>query len=114
MGEWFPGLAASEVLHMGYNSLQLTGLILLLPGFKGRARRWWTLALVFQSWHFLEHVLLQVQFLTGYYLFNDVKQTSLLEVFLPAARVALHLQPARLYPNRRRQFALLLDPLDKP
>ncbi len=88
LGEWLPGLAASEVLHMGYNSLQLTGLILLFPGFKGRARTWWTVALVFQSWHFLEHVLLQVQFLTGYYLFNALKQTSLLEIFFP--RLQLH------------------------
>jgi len=89
LGLWLPGLARSEVLHMVYNSLQLTGLIVLLLGFKGRARRWWLLALVLQSWPFLEHVVLQVQFLTGHYLFDATTQQSLLEFFFP--RVELHL-----------------------
>ena len=90
LGLWFPGLATSEVLHTAYNSAQLTGLILLAPGFRGTgwARRFWTIAIVAQSWHFLEHVLLQVQYLTGYYLFEMVRQTSLLELFFP--RVELH------------------------
>lgn len=89
LGLWLPGLARSEVLHMGYNSLQLTGLILLLPGFRGRARAWWLLALAAQSWHFLEHVLLQIQYLSGNYLFGADAQRSLLEFFFP--RIELHL-----------------------
>jgi hypothetical protein len=90
LGQWLPGLATNEVLHMSYNSLQLTGLILLWPGFRhsGRAKIWWQIAIVAQIWHFLEHVLLQVQYLTGYYLFESVRQTSLLELFFP--RVELH------------------------
>ena len=88
LGEWFPGLASSEWLHTGYNSLQLTGLILLLPGFRGRARFWWATALAFQSWHFLEHTLLQAQYLTGTYLFGATVQTSVLESLFP--RLELH------------------------
>ena len=90
LGLWFPGLAASEVLHMAYNSLQLTGLILLWYGFRNykNAAKWWNVALIAQSWHFLEHTILQVQYLTGYYLFGASRQTSLLEFFFP--RIELH------------------------
>lgn len=90
LGFYLPNLAESEVLHSAYNSFQLTGLILLVFGFKRRtiARRWWLTALVFQSWHWLEHALLQVQFLTGVYLFNAIKQRSVLEFFFP--RIELH------------------------
>lgn len=90
LGFYFPGLAATEVLHTAYNSLQLTGLILLAYGFKGKgaARTWWLIALIMQTWHWLEHVFLQVQYLTGWYLFNAVKQRSLLELFFP--RLELH------------------------
>lgn len=89
LGAWFPGLASTELLHTAYNSLQLTGLILLWPGFRGRARRWWTLALVFQGWHFAEHALLQAQYVTGRFLFGAPMQTSLLETLIP--RMELHL-----------------------
>ena len=90
LGLWFSGLAASEVLHSAYNSFQLTGLILLLPGFrnKGHARLWWTVALAAQSWHWLEHAFLQVQYLTGHYFYGALKQISVLERFVP--RVELH------------------------
>ena len=92
LGFYYPKLAQNEVLHIAYNSAQLTGLILLFPGFqrssKG-ARRWWNVALVAQSWHFFEHVLLQVQYITGNYLFGASRQTSLLELFFP--RIQLHL-----------------------
>ena len=59
LGLWFPALAASEVLHMVYNSLQLTGLILLWYGFRKFkwASRWWNIALIAQSWHWFEHFL---------------------------------------------------------
>lgn len=90
LGLWFPALAASEVLHMVYNSLQLTGLILLCYGFRKYkwALNWWKIALVAQSWHWFEHLLLQIQYFTGNYLFNASHQTSLLEMFFP--RVGLH------------------------
>ena len=38
LGLWFPGLAASEYLHSGWNTLQLTGLILLWPLFRQRGK----------------------------------------------------------------------------
>jgi len=92
LGLYYPKLAQNEVLHIAYNSAQLTGLILLFPGFQqssNAARRWWNIALVAQSWHFFEHVLLQVQYISGIYLFGASRQTSLLEFFFP--RVQLHL-----------------------
>ncbi len=64
------------------------GLLLLRPGFQGQSRKWWTGALVAQSWHFFEHFLLQVQWLTGIYLFGASKQISILQLWIP--RVELH------------------------
>ena len=92
LGLYYPKLAQNEVLHIAYNSAQLTGLILLWAGFQRSskaARCWWNVALVAQSWHFFEHVLLQVQYITGNFLFDASRQTSLLELFFP--RVELHL-----------------------
>ena len=90
LGVYFPQLAQNEVLHIGYNSLQLTGLLLLLPAFiriGGKAKLWWRIAIIAQSWHFFEHVLLQVQFLTGQYLFGATHQTSLFEFVFPRAEL---------------------------
>ncbi len=67
----------------------LVGLILLRPGFTGRAKGWWTAALVIQVWHHLEHLLLLVQALTGSYLLGRAVPTSVLQLFAP--RVELHL-----------------------
>lgn len=90
LGEAFPALVANEALHTVYNSLQLTGLILLIPGFRRyrAARRVWTVALIAQSWHWLEHAFLQVQYLTGHYFYGAIKQMSVLERYFP--RVELH------------------------
>lgn len=88
LGLWFPQLASSEVLHFVYNLGLLLGLACLRSGFHGRARTWWTAALVIQGWHFFEHLLLQLQWLTGFYLFGAHQQTSLLQLWVP--RVELH------------------------
>lgn len=90
LGEAFPGLLTNELLHTAYNSLQLAGLILLLPGFRRhrRARTFWVAAIVVQSWHWLEHAFLQVQYATGYYFFGALKQMSVLERLFP--RLELH------------------------
>jgi hypothetical protein len=90
LGKFWPSLVMSEVLHTVWNSLQLTGLILLLPGFGGAraARTAWLVAIVLQSWHWFEHAAIQVQYVTGYYLYGAVKQMSILERFLP--RIELH------------------------
>ena len=88
LGLWFPLLASSEVLHFVYNLSLLLGLLCLRPGFHGRARAWWTATLAIQGWHFFEHLLLQVQWLTGFYLFGAQQQTSILQLWIP--RVELH------------------------
>ena len=46
LGQWFPWLIHSEVMHYGYALIMLIGLWLFLPGFVGRARQWWP----FQRW----------------------------------------------------------------
>ena len=88
LGLWFPALASSEILHFTYNLFLLGGLWLLRPAFRGRGRLFWTVALLLQGWHFLEHLLLQLQWLSGYYLFGASVQTSILQLWLP--RVELH------------------------
>src|SRR5262245_24464554 len=65
LGQWFPWLVTSEWLHYWYAVFMLVGLFLLRPGFVGRARVWWTVALVIQFWHHIEHLLLLIQAQTG-------------------------------------------------
>jgi hypothetical protein len=68
----------------------LVGLWLLRPGFVGVAdRRWWTIALVIQFWHHIEHLLLITQAATGHNFFGRPVPTSILQLWLP--RVELHL-----------------------
>jgi hypothetical protein len=90
LGLAFPGIAMAEVLHTTWNSLQLTGLILLLPGFAvaRRARGWWLAALALQTWHWFEHAVIQLQYITGIYLYGAMKQMSILERLAP--RIELH------------------------
>lgn len=88
LGLWFPWLSSSEVLHFTYNLLLWGGILFLQPGFQGAARRWWNVALLAQSWHFFEHILLQAQWLTGFYLFGAAKQTGIGELWFP--RPELH------------------------
>lgn len=88
LGLWFPWLAQSEVLHFAYNFSLFAGLLLLRPGFHGRARTWWTVACLIQGWHFFEHLLLQAQWLSGIYLFGASQQTGILQLWIP--RVELH------------------------
>lgn len=89
LGEPFPWLIKSEWLHYGYALIMLVGLILLRPGFTGRARTWWTISLGIQVWHHLEHLLLLVQAITHSYLAGRAVPTSVLQLFFP--RVELHL-----------------------
>jgi hypothetical protein len=88
LGLWAPQLAMSELLHFGYNSFQLVGLLALLGGFKGRARTMWIIATCLQGWHWFEHALIQMQWITKLYLYNGPKQMSVLEILLP--RIELH------------------------
>jgi hypothetical protein len=89
LGLWYPWLIKSEVLHYSYALVMLIGIWVLRPGFVGTARRWWTVALVIQFWHHIEHALLQGQALLGQNLFNSPVPTSIAQLWIP--RVELHL-----------------------
>ena len=89
LGLAFPWLVASEWLHYGYALVMLIGLWLLRGAFVGRARTWWTIALVIQFWHHIEHLLLLVQAQTGQAFFGQAVPTSVVQLVFP--RVELHL-----------------------
>jgi hypothetical protein len=89
LGQFFPWLVTSEWLHYAYAIVMLVGLFLLRPGFAGRARTWWTVALVIQFWHHVEHLLLLVQAQTDTFFFGATVPTSVAQVLVP--RVELHL-----------------------
>ncbi|MEV8513838.1 hypothetical protein [Dactylosporangium sp. NPDC051484] len=89
LGEFFPWLVSSEWMHYGYALIMLVGLFLLRPGFVGRGRVWWTVALAIQFWHHIEHLLLLLQAQTGHFLWGKAVPTSVLQLVYP--RVELHL-----------------------
>jgi len=90
LGYFFPWLVKSEALHYGYALVMLIGLWTLRSGFNGVSdRRWWTIALVIQFWHHIEHALLQGQYLLGHNLFDRPVPTSIAQLWFP--RVELHL-----------------------
>ena len=89
LGLAFPWLIKSEWLHYSYALVMLTFLFLLRPGFVGRAKTWWTVALAIQFWHHIEHLLLLLQAQTGTFFFGKAVPTSVLQLVFP--RVELHL-----------------------
>ncbi|MEU1969439.1 hypothetical protein ABZ541_29305 [Micromonospora sediminicola] len=89
LGMPFPWLVSSEWLHYGYAIVMLIGLFALRPGFVGRARTWWTVALAIQFWHHIEHLLLLLQVQLGFLLPGTTVPTSLAQLVVP--RVELHL-----------------------
>lgn len=89
LGLWFPFLIKSELLHYGYAIVMLVGIWVLRPGFSGRGRTWWTIALAIQFWHHIEHALLQGQAIVGANLFNSPVPMSIAQLWIP--RVELHL-----------------------
>lgn len=91
LGLVFPWLVSSEWLHYFYAIVMLIGLLLLRPGFTGRARTWWTVALAIQFWHHIEHGLLLGQALVGANLFGNEIPMSIVQLAVPKMRVELHL-----------------------
>jgi len=89
LGLWYPWLIKSEALHYGYALVMLTGIWLLRKGFTGRARKWWTVALVIQFWHHIEHFLLIWQATTHHNFWHKPVPFSVLQLVFP--RVELHL-----------------------
>jgi hypothetical protein len=89
LGLWYPWLIQSETLHYGYALIMLIGIWILRAGFTGRARTWWTIALVIQFWHHIEHFLLIYQATTHHNFWHKPVPCSVLQLFFP--RVELHL-----------------------
>jgi len=89
LGMPFPWLVKSEWLHYGYAIVMLIGLAVLFPGFTGRSRVWWGVALAIQFWHHIEHLLLLIQASTHHNFWGKPVPTSVLQLFYP--RVELHL-----------------------
>jgi len=89
LGLWYPWLVKTEVMHYCYALVMLIGIWLLRPGFVGVSRKWWTVALVIQFWHHIEHALLQGQALAHHNLFGSPVPTSIAQLWIP--RVELHL-----------------------
>ena len=91
LGLFFPWLVSSELMHYGYAIVMLIGLFMLRKGFTGTSRKWWTVALVIQFWHHIEHAVLQWQALTGHYWFGSPIPISFVQLLFPKFRVELHL-----------------------
>lgn len=89
LGQFWPWLVTSELLHYLYALFMLIGLWILRSGFYGRSKTWWMISLGIQFWHHFEHFLLQGQALLGKNLFNSPIPSSLLQQVMP--RVELHL-----------------------
>jgi hypothetical protein len=90
LGHLYPWLVKSELLHYGYALVMLAALWTLRSGFTGALdRRWWTVALVIQFWHHIEHGLLQAQAILGQNLFGSPVPISVAQLWIP--RVELHL-----------------------
>jgi hypothetical protein len=89
LGLWYPWLIKSETLHYSYALVMLIGIWVLRKGFTGRAHTWWTVALVIQFWHHIEHLLLIGQATFHHNLFGKPVPCSILQLVVP--RVELHL-----------------------
>ena len=101
LGYVFPWLVKSEVMHFGYALIMFTGLVLLLPGFRGASHGWWLASTIIQGWHLIEHSTLQIQAIVGTNLFGSPVPTSFLQPFGPPPGTAPRLQPDRLRPDDR-------------
>ena len=89
LGLWYPWLITSEVLHYLYALVMLIGIWVLRKGFTGLGRKWWTVALVIQFWHHIEHLLLITQATLHHNFWHKPVPVSGLQLFFP--RVELHL-----------------------
>jgi hypothetical protein len=91
LGLFFPWLVSSEILHYGYAIVMLVGIWTLRKGFIATSRKWWTIALVIQFWHHIEHAVLQWQAITQNFWFGSPVPVSFLQTVLPQSRVEIHL-----------------------
>jgi hypothetical protein len=91
LGYFYPWLVTSEMLHYGYAIVMLIGLFALRKGFTGTSKKWWTVALVIQFWHHIEHFVLQWQALTHHNWLGSPVPVSFLQMLFPKSRVEIHL-----------------------
>src|SRR4026207_960946 len=91
LGLFYPWLVSSEALHYGYAIVMLVFLWTLRKGFTGTSRKWWTVSLVIQFWHHIEHLLLQGQALLSHNLIGSPVPVSFLQMVFPKSRVEIHL-----------------------
>jgi hypothetical protein len=91
LGLFYPWLVDSEVLHYGYALIMLIGIWVLRKGFTGTSRKWWTVSLVIQFWHHIEHAVLQWQALTHHNWLGSPVPLSFLQMVFPKSRVEIHL-----------------------
>lgn len=89
LGLVYPWLMQTESLHYGYALVMLIGIWVLRKGFTGISYKWWTVALVIQFWHHIEHALLFGQAIAQHNLFHSPVPVSILQLVVP--RVELHL-----------------------
>jgi hypothetical protein len=76
-------------MHFVYAILTFVGLAFLRGNFRDSALKWWTVAILIQVWHLLEHTLLFVQASGRFTLWGAKEPTSILQLFFP--RIELHL-----------------------
>jgi len=91
LGLIFPWLVSSELMHYGYAIVMLIGIWTLRKGFTGTSVKWWTIALVIQFWHHIEHAVLQYQALTHHPWFGSPVPVSFLQLLFPKFRIEIHL-----------------------
>lgn len=91
LGLFFPWLVSSELMHYGYAIVMLIGIWTLRKGFTGTSHKWWTIALVIQFWHHIEHAVLQYQALTHHPWFGSPVPVSFLQLLFPKFRIEIHL-----------------------
>jgi hypothetical protein len=89
VGLFYPWLIKSEVMHYLYALIMLIGIWVLRKGFTGISKKWWTVALVIQFWHHIEHALLIYQATVHHNFWGSKVPTSVLQLVFP--RVELHL-----------------------
>jgi len=91
LGLFYPWLVTSEALHYGYALVMLVFLWILRKGFTGTSHKWWTVALVIQFWHHIEHLLLVGQIVFHHNLIGSPVPVSVLQMAFPKSRVEIHL-----------------------
>ena len=86
LGLFYPWLMRSETLHYALALYMLVAIWIFRHRFRNNG--YWQAALITQTWHHWEHLLLVIQATTGYYLFGQRVPTSVGQLFFP--KIELH------------------------